>query len=67
MSDKEEDKVCECSGCITDKKVLQHVEKVTREYLDSIKEGLLLQLIGYMMEEKARMEKQEGSIDSIIE
>jgi hypothetical protein len=51
---------------LSDKQILEHVEKVTREYLDNIREALLLQIVGLIMEEKAKAEKKEGSIENFL-
>lgn len=49
------------------REIYEKVNKITIEYLNSIKDSLLLQLVGHIIDEKNKREHEEGSIDNFVE
>lgn len=43
------------------KEIIQHLEKITHDWLNNQKDALLLQLVGFMMDKKAQLEGEIGS------
>lgn len=41
--------------------IIEHLEKITHDWLNNQKDALLLQLVGFMMDKKAQMEGEIGS------
>lgn len=41
--------------------IIEHLEKITHDWLNNQKDTLLLQLVGFMMDKKAILESEIGS------